>query len=332
MPDRNDLIAFCAISLGETFCLNTGSKHIKPRAKFRTSVESRIMVFLCCLATFFLPTVACGFVAPFRFSATGVVHSQPGGAALLAKGRGKKGFGSTSSSSGGAGRGFEKSYGEAARSPIKDLIDSEAAMAEFFSSNEEWSPLFRSIAKSSSVPAMSFLGGNHGEWDNIEFHAETSPWRQLKGIPEGDENRDVLATFLDAMQKFLVDIPVNEKTKDDEFDQHFIEEGRRMLVVSRFHVLRGNSGGTVEHHDELFQTCWSELAELSRANEENTGSIILLPDYDVTDLRRFIDMNLQRPLQWLGVEEHFEVASPMSWKETPAIRLIHKLSDMPTIN
>lgn len=307
---------------------------MKPPTKLKTPVESRTMVSLCCLATLFLPTAECGFVAPFRFSATRAVPSRPGGAALLAKSRGKKGFGSAKSggSGGGGGGGFEKSYGKAARSPIKDLIDSEAAMAEFFSSNEEWSPLFRSIAKSSSVPAMSFLGGNHGGWDEIEFHEETSPWRQLKGIPEGDENRDVLSNFLDAMQKFLVDIPVNERTKDDEYDLHFIEEGRRMLVVSRFHVLRGNSGGTVEHHDELFRTCWSELAELSRADEENTGSIILLPDHDVSDLRRFVDMNLQRPLQWLGVEEHFEVASPMSWKETPAIRLIHKLSDMPIVD
>lgn len=228
----------------------------------------------------------------------------------------------------GGGRGFNnsesKTYGTSSRAPIKDMIDSESAMAEFFSANSEWSPLFRSIASSESVPAMSFLG----ESTEFEFHETSSPWKRLEPKPSSDEDMTALATFLDAMQQSLVDIPVNELVKEDENDLNFLEEGRRMLCVSRFHVLKENQGGSVENFDSLFSTCWSELAELSRADEADTGSLILLPDYDLVDLRRFTDMNLQRPLDWLGMSSTFEVASMR--REFPAIRLLHKLSDMPT--
>jgi hypothetical protein len=39
-------------------------------------------------------------------------------------------------------------------------------------------------------------------------------------------------------------------------------------------------------------------------------------------------MNLQRPLEWMGLENVFEISSLE--RESPAIRLIHKLQDMPT--
>jgi hypothetical protein len=55
----------------------------------------------------------------------------------------------------------------------------------------------------------------------------------------------------------------------------------------------------------------------------------LLPGYDIVDLRRFTDMNLRRPLDWLGVSDSFEVAS-FNRGVISAIRMLHKLSDIPT--
>jgi hypothetical protein len=222
---------------------------------------------------------------------------------------------------------FGKTYGEDV-APIKDLIDTgEAAMKEFFSSNEEWMPLFRNLVdSSSSVPAMSCMDGvDAGDFD---FHETSSPWRKLEAIPTDDKAKAVLANFLDNLQTSLIDIPVDESTEEDENDLHFLEEGRRMLVVSRFHVVQETEKGSIESYDALFRTCWSELVHLRREDEDNTGSLIVVPDTDLADLRRFTDMNLQRPLQWLGVDSHFEVASLQ--RGSPAIRLIHKLSEMPT--
>lgn len=218
---------------------------------------------------------------------------------------------------------MERTYGKAVETPIRDMIDVEGAMAAFFSANEEWLPAFRSMAQSSSVPAMTFLGGSFGEPVDVTM----GPWQQLEAVPSSDADREKLSSFLTSMHQFLVDIPVNESVEDDADDLHFLEEGRRMLAISRFHVLSENRGGSVESHEALFSTCWSELMELRRADQENTGSLILLPDYDLADLRRFTDMNVLRPLEWLGISHQFEVASLQ--RDSPAIRILHKLQDMP---
>jgi hypothetical protein len=220
-----------------------------------------------------------------------------------------------------------KSYDEGALSPIKDLIDAEGAMKFFFESNDEWKPLFRSImGDTADVPATSFIE----DIDNIdfEFHETTSPWKRLQAIPTQDDDREVLANFLDNMQQALIDIPVDERTKEDVNDVHFLEEGRRMLVCSRFHVIAGAEKGSIASHESLFTTCWNEITHLAQENESDTGSLIVVPGYEIDDLRRFTDMNLQRPLQWLGIDSKFEVAS--LHRGSPAIRLIHKLSDMRT--
>jgi hypothetical protein len=218
-----------------------------------------------------------------------------------------------------------KSYGEEARAPIEEIIDLDAAMREFFSSNEQWGPAFRSIAQSSSVPAMRFIEDKVDE--AFEF-SSSSPWRQLEAIPQKPEDKEVLGNFLDVMQKSLLDIPTDETTEEDENDIQFLEEGRRMLVCSRFHVIQGSQQGSIESFDDLFSTCWSELMHLRQENKSDTGSLILVPGTDLSDLRRFTDMNLQRPLQWLGMDADFEVASLQ--RGSSAIRLIHKLGDIPT--
>lgn len=239
-----------------------------------------------------------------------------------------KGFGK---SKGGKGFGGEKTYGKSATNPIKDVIDTEAAMSEFFSSNEEWHPLFHNFVNTGAsssidpVPAMSFLGSSPAQ--EFDFDNAQSPWRRLDGIPTDESDRQVLAEVLDSMQASLIDIPVDEATQEDSNDLHFLEEGRRILAISRFHVLQGLTGGSVEGHDRLFSTCWSELMELRVQDQESTGSLIVVPDYDIADLRRFTDINLLRPLEWLGVQADFEITSLQ--RGSPAIRFLHKLQDMP---
>lgn len=219
-----------------------------------------------------------------------------------------------------------KSYTEKELSPIKDLIDEESSMREFFESNEAWQPLFRSITTDDSVPAMSFIGNNE---DEFEFSETSSPWKKLGAIPTDESDIKILGRFLDAMQKSLIeDIPVDETTKDDENDLQFIEEGRRMLVCSRYHVVQGIEKGSIDTFDRLFSICWSEVVELSESDESDTGSLIVTPGFDYDDLRRFVDMNLQRPLQWLGVDS-FEVAC-LEKGGLGVIRIIHSLSEIPT--
>ena len=253
-----------------------------------------------------------------------------------------RGFGKQSSSSSnnnnnnkdGSNRQYRKSYDKDATRPVQGLLDIESAMGDFFSSREDWHPLFRSLAVDTNVPAMTFLektlvaGDDDGGGGNFEFHENTSPWRRLQAIPTGDDEREVLAKFLDAMQQSLVDIPVDETTKEDENDLHFIEEGRRMLVCSRFHVIQDMDQRTVDSYDSLFRACWNEIAELTLTDEIDTGSLIVVPDLGYDELRQFADMNLQRPLQWLGMNDIFEVAI-VERGGLGVVRLIHKLSEIP---
>lgn len=244
-----------------------------------------------------------------------------------------------------AGQGFGKengdsgkTYGDAVDTPIRDMIDSEAAMQNFFSAREEWIPLFRSLVDdvegvpTTTCQAAAFLG--YGKYNQdaadveIEFHETSQPWRRLRPIPDQEEDRKVLGGFLDSMHQSLVDIPVDERTDEDDDDTHFLEEGRRMLAITRFHVIRDNQGGSVESIDALFSTCWNEIMELATTSESSTGSLIVLPDYELADLKRFADMNLLRPLAWLGIHADFEISSMQ--RESPAIRLLYKLKAMPT--
>lgn len=314
---------------------------MKVTRQVRSSLLSAPTIFL-------LMKICQGFTArsrtgfTFSSSSSSLAGTQQHNTLLHAKragagGGGKKkqqssGFGSSSSSS--AKRGFkDQTYGPASQPSIpNDIIDMEGAMDAFFSTNCEWNPLFRSFLSSPTAPASSLLlsGQEEGEFindNNLKFHEDT-PWKQLDGAPTSDTDLAFVASFLDSVQQSLLDIPVDEATGDDASDLHFIEEGRRLLVVSRFHVLSSSSSvSRVELFDELFTTCWSEMAELQRVDEADTGSLILLPDYNMDDLRRFADMNLHRPLDWLGTD-HFEVTSME--RGYPAIRILHKLSDIPT--
>jgi hypothetical protein len=235
-----------------------------------------------------------------------------------------------------------KSYGKKELSPIKDLIDEESGMREFFvTSHEEWQPLFRSLTKNGtdqSVPALSFINNNdsgnknHDNDTIFEFNENTSPWKILDALPTEPTEISILSDFLDAMQTSLIeDIPVDETTKDDENDLRFIEEGRRMLVCTRFHVVQEIETNSINSLDKLFAICWSEVTELREKDEADTGSLIVVksPDIRYDDLRRFVDMNLQRPLKWLGQHNNFEVVA-LEKGGLGVIRIIHKISDIPT--
>ena len=221
-----------------------------------------------------------------------------------------------------------KTYGSYTNSVISmdSIVSSEHALAEFFTANEPWHPLFRSIASSPSE-AMNFLKGTHGE--ELEFNDEVYPWRRLSHQPEGEDSLAYLATFLDSMQKALIDIPVAGLKKEDEHDIHFIEEGRRMLLVERFHVLPGVNERTADSHEQLFTTCWSEIQRHVDFNFDNTGSLILLPDYDMEALRTFTEINVMRPLNWLGILQDFEITTLQ--RDIPAIRMIYKVGDVPDL-
>lgn len=228
----------------------------------------------------------------------------------------------------------DNTYGKEAISPIRDVIDTESALREFFEGyGSNWRPLFRSMLTSADddVAAMSWL--QDMEVTDFVFGENSDPWRRLEAIPTSDGDRTVLGEFLDQVQASLIDIPVDETTEDDANDLHFLEEGRRMLVCSRFHVVSGGIDGVdasprIESFEELFSTCWNELYHLFDEDEADTGSLIVVPGSNLDDLRRFVDMNLQRPLQAMGLEQIFEVASMT--RGYPAIRVIHKLSEIPT--
>jgi len=104
------------------------------------------------------------------------------------------------------------------------------------------------------------------------------------------------------MHQSLLNVPVtiSQGIAGDDNNMQFLEEGRRLLAVSRF-----------------------------RVSEEHNGSLILFPDTKISDLRRFCEMNLQRPLDWLEVRHDFEVASME--RGSPAIRLLYKLEGIPEV-
>lgn len=253
------------------------------------------------------------------------------------------------SRSNGSGKGFgnlndkskievKKTYGSNVQKPVADLIDDEAAMTEFFQCNEEWYPLFRSIIPSStfSAPfaAETFLFNQDDTQSNLPLEfSENTPWKKLPKVATGDENMAIISNFLDSSQKALLQIPVSEVVNEDINDLNFIEEGRRMLVVKRFQCIDESDEeiSPLEKHDQLFRVCWSEILYLASENEEDTGSVIILPEdkYDMPYLRRYVDMNIQRPLDWLGLGRVFEVTSMQ--RESTAIRLIYKLSDVPDL-
>jgi hypothetical protein len=229
---------------------------------------------------------------------------------------------------------------------IRDVIDEEAAMISFFSTREEWSSTFRFLA-GESLPkdTRALLTATVGTlWadaeDNQGNENKEPPWQQYQGVPQDDKDRAVLEAFLNSMHQALLDIPVTDSSYvvgqqgeplENDNDRQFLEEGRRMLAVNRYHVLSDNAGASLQSTDALFTYCWSELRQLVSAGQTHTGSIILLPHYARRDLERFTEMNVARPLSWLGLGSAFEVCANLQFG-APAIRMLYKLDDMPVVS
>jgi hypothetical protein len=229
---------------------------------------------------------------------------------------------------------------------IRDVIDEEAAMTSFFSTREEWSSTFRFLA-GESLPkdTCALLTATVGtslwaEQDHQGNEDKEPPWQQYQGIPQDDKDRAVLEAFLNSMHQALLDIPVTdsfvvgqgeEPPLENDNDRQFLEQGRRMLAVNRYHVLSDNAGASLQSTDALFTYCWSELRQLVSAGQSHTGSIIVLPHYARRDLERFTEMNVARPLTWLGLGSAFEVCANLQFG-APAIRMLYKLDDMPVVS
>ena len=226
-----------------------------------------------------------------------------------------------------------KTYDIHALQPRRDVMDVDAAMREFFEGTAlEWMPLFQQLTQTDIPPMTTTRSSGSDKMVpalSSSSSLSSSPWKELPGIPTLESHRSVVADFLDEVQASLVAIPVDESTQEDDNDVHFVEEGRRMLVCGRFHVVPYSSPtNRLDNFEAVFSTCWNEVYQLWTVGEENTGSVILVPDcQSLEDLRRFVDVNVQRPLQWMGLDSLFEVTSFQ--RGSPAIRLIYKLSDIP---
>lgn len=289
---------------------------------------------------------------------------------------GKRGFGTrntntngNSSSSSSTPLFLEKTY----NLPIILPADEQAAMSQFFSSFTEWHPLFASIALHDQVPAWEHLNvlNDDDDGDNddhqktnknmsnaspiLEFHPN-SPWKKLPQIPMGPEKErhmEVISSVLDHFQKALVDIPMSDKlysrNMEEDNELHFIEEGRRLLVLERFQVVEEQdaasstttTSSSVKEEDGswedlLFGICWSEIHHLVSVGSRDTGSLIILNhdnDDDSTrqgrDLAKFVDEKIRLPLRYLGLGDCMEVASFARGKN--CVRLIHQLGEIPSL-
>ena len=190
-------------------------------------------------------------------------------------------------------------------------------MVEFFSTHNEWKPLFRNImcSKRSAALASSLLSLNNSGQERSSTASTTMnlwglstleqrhPWRLLPSKPTLDTSLHALSNFLDAWQQSLLDIPLDELITGEN-DLRFLEEGRRTIAVTRFHVLDeyysannsnsnygsssnsegieevGESGSYIYDWEmELFRTCWSEVAHLMHQDSSDTGALVLLPDW-----------------------------------------------------
>jgi len=223
-------------------------------------------------------------------------------------------------------------------SSISNVEVSEEDVSNFFTTYNEWKPLFRNIlGDSSSSLASSFLSDvEHQEIWGISTAEQRNPWRLLSGKPTEDASLSTLSTFLDELQRSLLDIPLDQLITGDN-DAHFLEEGRRTIAMTRFHVMEEyitTNGGHDEVEQELFKLCWSEIGHLVSQNEIDTGSLVLLPDLEVgkslEDVQQFIETNLIRPIHWLGIGDDWEIVALE--RGSVAVRMLYKLSDIPDLS
>jgi hypothetical protein len=197
-----------------------------------------------------------------------------------------------------------------------------------------------STQASQSIPMISSSSSSTST--SVTLDTGISPQKRLQPIPTNEHERKIIADCLDVLQQILLNIPCTSESKsfnaqpqmdnydldtpnselpeeeDDEFDKQFIDEGRRILALTRFQV--------VSTHQELFSTCWNEICELVRLDEPNTGSLIVFPpDCNMDYLQTFQYGKLQQPLTWLGLDTIFDLSTvSRGTSSSPALRMLHK--------
>ena len=308
---------------------------------------------------------------------------------LLATGNGSSsggmGFGSnnSSNSSNGKKKGKkkpkytieDKSYGTTPSSL------SSASAEEFFTTYNEWLPLFREY--SNSLSAHSILttavttNDNNNDSDTlwgISTIEGRTPWKLLPSKPEHPTPLSHIGTFLDEWQRSLLDIPIDTLTKEEDIgkgnnDLHFLEEGRRTIAVTRFHVVDGDeyagstsTTGTEEEEEvvdqwenEVFRTCWSEIGHLMSQDIDDTGSLVVLPNIPFPSsssfnqeeeeeqeeggeeenssleyIQQFVEKKLVQPISWMGRSKDWEIVAMN--RGNLAVRLLYKLSAIPDLS
>lgn len=309
-------------------------------------MRSITLFLLCTKAYAFTPQISTGRMYP-------TIHRQNQQTNLYAKKKKKPtsamGFGKKSPSKKTVDP-LEKTYDLAPplQTTMMDEAEAAVAMEDFFDMHSDWHPLFASLAIHDNVPAAAHIDFNsHKDAPGIEFN-DDAPWgTKLPATPDGPDKEDRVATIsqvLDSFQKALTDIPVSEKlyAKDDEDDNdmHFLEEGRRLLVLQRFQVV--DHDPTDENGKmDLFRTCWSEIYYLVTEGQGDIGSLIIIEeddavddvdtdsDVDEIDLAHFVDTKIRLPLQFLGLENMLEVAS--FEREKRCVRLIQNLGAIPSL-
>lgn len=206
-----------------------------------------------------------------------------------------------------------QSYEESQQLLLSD--DNAATMMEFFDDKRSWLPMFRDLSIQPCLAANLLTTTKDGEASPRHLHTA------LPDKPSEEKDMALLSAFLDSMQQFLSNMPMTNSRQDDENDIQFIEEGRRLMAIQRFHVTSPSQN--------LFETCWSEIYELTTTNDPHTGSIILVPHLPLQELDEFCQTQIVRPLEWLGLQTQFEAVSLQ--RDSPAIRLLYRLQDMPDI-
>ena len=267
---------------------------------------------------------------------------------------GGKGFGSSNNNSNNKKKKKQKytiedkSYGSSSVS-YNEIIINPQTPEEFFSTYKEWLPLFQAYQNpTQSHPALTSTTPQQQQYDDTLWGISTlenrNPWRLNPAKPESSETGPLghIGTFLDEWQRSLLDIPIDTLTKEEEIgrgnnDLHFLEEGRRVIAVTRFQVLdvddeNFSSSSHDDVEEELFRTCWSEMGKLMSEDVEDTGSLVVLPNYpsSLEYVQQFVQTKLLEPVSWLGRSEDWEIVAME--RGSLAVRLLYKLSAIPDLS
>ncbi|EJK47521.1 hypothetical protein THAOC_33743 [Thalassiosira oceanica] len=234
----------------------------------------------------------------------------------------------------------DKSYNLQSTLDESSAGDTHARMIDFFNAHNDWKPLFKYVVGPGGTLATPFLADVEHQsmhiWDMSTIE-QRNPWRLLPSKPTEQSSLDVLSVFLDELQRSLLDIPL-DSIITGENDMHFLEEGRRTIAVTRFHVLDDNHGFATETNgdnwqESLFKTCWSEMAHLMSQDEVDSGSLVLLPhlkdDVGIDCVKEFVEQKLIRPIHWLGRGSDWEIVAMQ--RGSVGVRLLYKLGAIPDL-